>query len=146
MSRVRWQQSPHWRDDLGPESEGGSEVFKDKLKSDYHWDGFSSVASPAAKLDDEGNIQEWQLHLFGKIKGCKFDASTFFLEQDEGNHVRIQEINLEKFLFKACTVSEWLPPTKYTWEYRTPHESDPKRYYRVKEKRRRSFHPKFLTQ
>ena len=112
---------------------GGSEVIKDKLKSDYHWDGFSSTASTAAKLDEDGDIQEWQLHLFGKTKGSKFDASTFFLEQDEGNHVRIQEINLEKFVFKDCLVSEWLPPTKYTWEYRTPHESDPKKYYRVKE-------------
>ena len=30
---------------------GGSEAIKDKLKSLYNWDGSSSVASVAAKLD-----------------------------------------------------------------------------------------------
>ena len=112
---------------------GGSELIKEKLKESYNWDGFSSTATTAAKLDEEGNIEEWQLHLFGKSKGSKFDASTFYTEQDEGTHVRIQEINLEKFVFRGSMVSEWLPPTKYTWEYRTPHETDPKKYYRVKE-------------
>ena len=28
---------------------------------------------------------------------------------------------------------EWLSPDKYLWEYRLPHETDPKKYYHVKE-------------
>ena len=48
---------------------GGSEAIKDKLKSLYNWDGSSSEATFAAKLDADGIIAEWQLHIFGKTKG-----------------------------------------------------------------------------
>ena len=48
----------------------GTEAIKEKLISDYHWDGSSSVATIAANL-----TEEWQLHLFGKSKGAKLDAS-----------------------------------------------------------------------
>ena len=60
----------------------GSEVIKDKLKTDYNWDGSSTVASVAANLDADGMIKEWQLHIFGKTKGAKLDSSTFFGDQD----------------------------------------------------------------
>ena len=112
---------------------GGSEAIKKKLVSDYHWDGSSSVATIAANLSEEGLIKEWQLHLFGKSKGAKLDASTFFLDQDEGNYLRIQEMALDNLVFKGNMVSEWLAPDKYLWEYRLPHETDKKKYYRVKE-------------
>ena len=112
---------------------GGSEVIKDKLKSLYNWDGSSSVASVAANLDADGIIKEWQLHIFGKTKGAKLDANTFFLDQEDGNHMRMQEMALETFIFRGSMVSEWVSPDKYHWEYRLPHETDPKKYYRVKE-------------
>ena len=110
---------------------GGSEAIKGKLKSLYNWS--SSVASVAAKLDADGNIAEWQLHIFGKTKGAKLDANTFFVDQEEGNYMRIQEMALETLTFRGSMVSEWISPEKYHWEYRLPHESDPKKYYRVKE-------------
>ena len=59
---------------------GGSEAIKEKLKTDHNWDGFSSVASIAANLSDDGLIKEWQLHIFGKSEGAKLDANTFFIE------------------------------------------------------------------
>ena len=46
---------------------GGSEAIKGNLKSLYNWDGSSSVASVATKLDADGVIAEWQLHIFGKV-------------------------------------------------------------------------------
>ena len=112
---------------------GGSESIKEKLISDYKWDGFSSVAAVAANLDDEGIISEWQLHIFGKSKGTKLEASNFFVDQEEGNTMRIQEMALDKLVFRGSLVSEWLSPEKYLWEYRQPHETDKKKYYRVKE-------------
>ena len=112
---------------------GGSEAIKDKLKSLYNWDGSSSVASVAAKLDADGIIAEWQLHIFGKTKGAKLDANTFYVDQEEGNYLRIQEMALDNLIFRGSMVSEWIAPEKYHWEYRLPHETDPKKYYRVKE-------------
>ena len=112
---------------------GGSEAIKEKLKTDYNWDGSSSMASIAASLSEDGLIKEWQLHIFGKSKGAKLDASTFFVDQDQGNYIRIQEMALDNLVFRGSMVSEWLSPDKYLWEYRLPHESDPKKYYRVKE-------------
>ena len=110
---------------------GGSEAIKEKLKSDYNWDGTSNVATIAAKLK-EGKIDSWHLYLFGKSKGIKVDSSTFFLEQDEGNTMRIQEMDLDSLIFRGRLVSEWMSPDQYKWEYRLPHEDDPKRYHRVK--------------
>jgi len=92
---------------------GGSESIKEKLISDYKWDGFSSVAAVAANLDDEGIISEWQLHIFGKSKGTKLEASNFYVDQEEGNTVRIQEMALDKLVFRGSLVSEWLSPEKY---------------------------------
>lgn len=96
---------------------GGSEVIKDKLKNVYNWDNTSNVASIAAKLKD-GNIDSWQLHLFGKSKGTKMDSSVFFMDQEEGNHMRIQEIDLDSLVFRSSLTSEWLSPDSYKWEYR----------------------------
>ena len=112
---------------------GGSEAIKDGLKRMYNWDGSSAVATIAGKVDEEGTVEEWQLHVFGKTKGAKMDASTFFTNQEEGNHVRIQEMTLDTLVFRGSMVSEWVSPDKYVWEYRLPHETDPKKYYRVKE-------------
>ena len=112
---------------------GGSEAIKEKLKTMYHWDGSSAVATIAAKVDEEGTIEEWQLHVFGKTKGAKLDATTFFMNQEEGNHMRIQEMTLDTLVFRGNMVSEWVSPDKYHWEYQLPHETDPKKYYRVKE-------------
>ena len=112
---------------------GGSEGIKNKLKSDYNWDGTSSVATIAANLNADGLIREWQLNIFGKTKGAKLDSSTFFVDQEDGNHIRIQEMALDNLTFKGSMVSEWLSPEKYHWEYRLPHETDAKKYYRVKE-------------
>ena len=47
--------------------------------------------------------------------------------------MRIQEMALDKLVFRGSLVSEWLSPEKYLWEYRQPHETDKKKYYRVKE-------------
>ena len=110
---------------------GGSEAIKQKLIDDYNWDGSSTVATVACTLDDDGLITAWQLHIFGKSKGCKLDASAFFTEQEEGNSVRIQELDLDTLVFRGSMVSEWVHPAKYHWEYRLTHESD--KYYRVKE-------------
>ena len=110
---------------------GGSEVIKDKLKAVYNWDNTNNVASIAAKLKDE-SIDSWQLHLFGKSKGAKMDSSVFFMDQEEGNHMRIQEIDLDSLIFRNSLVSEWLSPDSYKWEYRLPHNDDPKKYHRVK--------------
>ena len=87
----------------------------------------------ACTLDDDGLITAWQLHIFGKSKGCKLDASAFFTEQEEGNSVRIQELDLDTLVFRGSMVSEWVHPAKYHWEYRLPHESNKKKYYRVNE-------------
>ena len=67
-----------------------------------------------------------------KVK-TKLDASTFFLDQEEGNYLRIKEMALNNLVFKGNMVSEWVSPDKYLWEYRLPHETDPKKYYGVKE-------------
>ena len=56
-----------------------------------------------------------------------------FRALNDGNYVRIQEMDLDTLLFRGSMVSEWLSPDKYLWEYRLPHETDPKKYYRVKE-------------
>ena len=112
---------------------GGSEAIKQKLIDDYNWDGYSTVATVACTLDDDGLITAWQLHIFGKSKGCKLDASTFFTEQEVGNSVRIQEMDLDTLVFRGSMVSEWVHPDKFHWEYRLPHENDAKKYYRVKE-------------
>ena len=87
----------------------------------------------AAKLDADGIIAEWQLHIFGKTMGAKLDANTFYVDQEEGNYLRIQEMALDNLIFRGSMVSEWIAPEKYHWEYRLPHETDPKKYYRVKE-------------
>ena len=90
------------------------------------------MATIAAKLK-EGKIDSWHLYLFGKSKGIKVDSSTFFLEQDEGNTMRIQEMDLDSLIFRGRLVSEWMSPDQqYKGEYRLPHEDDPKRYHRVK--------------
>ena len=112
---------------------GGSEAIKDKLKSAYKWDGSSTVATVAATLDEEGIIANWQLHIFGKFKGAKVDGNTFYIDQEEGHHMRIQELNLDNLVFRGAMVSEWFSPDKFHWEYRLPHETDAKKYYRVKE-------------
>ena len=91
----------------------GTNAIKEKLISDYHWDGSSSVATIAANLSEDGLIQEWQLHLFGKSKGAKLDASTFYLDQEEGNYLRIKEMALDNLVFKGNMVSEWVSPDKY---------------------------------
>ena len=109
---------------------GGSEVIKDKLKTTYKWDGTSNIASIAAKLKED-TIDGWQLHLYGKSKGVKFESSVFYADQEEGNHVRIQEIDLDSFVFRGSMVSEWLSPDEFKWEFRLPHEKDAKRYHRV---------------
>ena len=111
----------------------GTKAIREKLISDYHWDGSSSVATIAANLSEDGLVQEWQLHLFGKSKGAKLDASTFFFDQEEGNYLRIKEMALDNLVFRGNMVSEWVAPDKYQWEYRLPHETDPKKYYGVKE-------------
>lgn len=110
---------------------GGSEVIKEELKSVYKWDSSSNVATVAAKLKD-GKLDSWQLHLFGKSKGTKLDANVFFLDQEDGNCVRIQEIDLDSLVFRGNLVSDWVSPDNFKWEYRLPHEDDPKRYHRVK--------------
>ena len=103
------------------------------MKTDYNWDGSSSVASIAANLSEDGLIKEWQLHIFGKSKGAKLDASTFYIDQDEGNYVRIKDMDMGNLVFRDGLVSEWLSPYEYNWEYRLPHESDKKRFYSVKD-------------
>ena len=47
---------------------GGSEVIKESLTNNHKWDGSSNVASIAATLQD-GEIDGWNLHLFGLRKG-----------------------------------------------------------------------------
>jgi hypothetical protein len=110
---------------------GGSEAIKEKLKELYLWDGTSNIATIAAKLKD-GKVETWHLYLFGRTKGIKVDSSTFFVDQEEGNTLRIQEMDLDSLIFQGGMVSEWLSPDKYKWEFRLPHEEDPKRYHRVK--------------
>jgi hypothetical protein len=90
---------------------GGSEAIKEKLKTDYNWDGSSSVASIAANLSEDGLIKEWQLHIFGKSKGAKLDASTFFVEQDPGNYIRIQEMALHNLVFRGAWCQSGCPLT-----------------------------------
>ena len=45
--------------------------LKDKLKTSYQWDGYSTVATIAAKLDPDGIIASWHLYIFGKSRGSK---------------------------------------------------------------------------
>ena len=110
---------------------GGSEVIKGKLKDMYNWDGSSNAATVATKLKD-GKLDSWQLHLYGKSKGVKMESSVFYLDQDEGNHVRVQEMDLDCLVFRGSMMSDWLTPDQYRWEYRLPHEEDPKKYHRVR--------------
>ena len=111
--------------------QGGSEVIKDKIKTMYHWDGSSNVASTAVSLRD-GEMEGWQLHLFGKSKGVKIPTSTFFTDQEEGTHIRIQPMDLDSLVFRNM-VSEWLGPEEYKWEYRLPSEKNPSHYFRMKD-------------
>ena len=107
--------------------------MRDKLKTVYNWDGYSTVAAVAANLDNEGKVSNWELHIFGKSKGSKLDSSTFYADQDEGNYVRFKEIEMSNFDIKNSLASEWLSPADYNWEYRLPHETDRKKFYSVKE-------------
>ena len=68
--------------------------LKDKQKTSYQWDGSSTVATVAAKLDPDGVIASWHLYIFGKSRGSKLDASTFYHDQDEGNYLRIKEMEM----------------------------------------------------
>ena len=111
----------------------GSPEMKDKLKAVYNWDGYSTVAAVAANLDKDGEISNWELHIFGKSKGSKLDSSTFYTDQDEGNYIRFKEMEMSNFHFKKTLASEWLSPSNYSWEYRLPHETDRKKFYSVKE-------------
>ena len=95
----------------------GSPEMKDKLKSVYNWDGSSTVAAVAANLDKDGEISNWELHIFGKSKGSKLDSSTFYTKQDEGNYLRFKEIEMSNFTFKNSLASEWLSPANCNWEY-----------------------------
>ena len=100
--------------------------MKDKLKSAYNWDGSSTVAAVAANLDKDGEISNWELHIFGK-------SSTFYTKQDEGNYLRFKEIEMSNFTFKNSLASEWLSPANCNWEYRLPHETERQKFYGVKE-------------
>ena len=75
----------------------GSPEMKDKLKAVYNWDGYSTVAAVAANLDKDGEISNWELHIFGKSKGSKLDSSTFYTDQDEGNYIRFKEMEMSNF-------------------------------------------------
>ena len=110
---------------------GGSVGVKDKMKSHYKWDGTTNVAAVSAGLKD-GDLDTWNLHLFGKSKGVKLASSTFFTEQEESTHIRIQPMNLDKLVFHSM-VSDWLKPEDYSWEYRLPSENDANRHYRIKD-------------
>ena len=107
--------------------------LEDKLKTSYQWDGYSTVATIAAKLDPDGVIASWHLYIFGKSRGSKLDASTFYHDQDEGNYLCIKEMEMANFSFQEGLVSDWLAPDKYSWEYRLPHETDKKKFYSVKD-------------
>ena len=74
--------------------------MKDKLKSVYNWDGYSTVAAVAANLDNEGKVSNWELHIFGQSKGSKLDSSTFYTDQDEGNCVRFKEIEMSNIMYQ----------------------------------------------
>ena len=110
--------------------QGGAENIQESIKTKYSWDGSSNVASVAVNLKD-GILDTWQLNLFGKTKGTKLASSTFFTEQEEGTHIRIQPLALDSFVFRSM-VSEWMGPEEYSWEYRLPSEKDSGRYYRIK--------------
>lgn len=60
------------------------------------------------------------------------EAISFFLDQDEGNTLRIQEIDLDTLIFRGSLISSWLTPEPFKWEYRLPHETEPHKYHRVK--------------
>ena len=111
--------------------QGGSEVIKERLKDMYNWDGSSNVASTVVNLQ-EGVMAGWQLHLFGKSKGVKIPTSTFFTDQEEGTHIRIQPLDLDSLVFRNM-VSEWLNPDDFSWEFRLPSETNPSHYYRMKD-------------
>ena len=95
---------------------GGPEAIKNKLKTGYNWYGSSSVATLAANLAEEGLVREWewQLHLFGRTKGTKLEASTFFVDQDPGNYVRISEMTLESLVFRGAWCLSGSPLTSTT--------------------------------
>ena len=109
----------------------GSDQISDNLKSIYNWDGVGNIGAVSAKLKD-GEIDSWHLHLLGKSKGVKLTTSTFFTDQEEGTHIRIQPINLNSLVFNNM-VSEWLKPEDYSWEFRLPSEKDETRYHRIKD-------------
>jgi hypothetical protein len=109
----------------------GCDSIKDKLKSVYNWDGTTNIGTASVTLKD-GELDTWHLHLLGKSKGAKLATSTFFTDQEEGTHIRIQPINLDSLVFTNM-VSEWLKPEDYSWEYRLPSEKDESRYHRIKD-------------
>ena len=57
------------------------------------------------------------------------EAGSFFLDQDEGNTLRIQEIDLDTLIFRGSLISSWLTPEQFKWEYRLPHETEPHKYH-----------------
>ena len=110
--------------------QGGSENIQDSIKTMYSWDGSNNMGCVAVNLKD-GIPDLWQLNLFGKTKGVKLASSTFYTDQDEGTHIRIQPLALDSFVFRSM-VSEWMGPEEYNWEFRLPSEKDSGRYYRIK--------------
>ena len=111
---------------------GGSEAIKDFLRTKHAWDGFSPVASTAVNLTEEGEIDTWQLHVFGKREGFRRESSVFFPNQEPGQVVRMFDYDMDMFIFRGM-ISEWVTPEQYKCEFRLPHETDEKRFFRVKE-------------
>ena len=111
---------------------GGSEAIKDFLREKHNWDGFSNVASTAVNLTEEGELDSWQLFVFGKREGFRKESSIFFPNQEPGHVVRLLDYDMDLFVFRGM-VSDWLAPDQYKWQFRMPHETDEKQFYRVKE-------------
>ena len=66
----------------------------------------------------DGKIESWHLYLFGRSKGIKVESGNFFVDQDEGNTLRIQEVTLDSLILRGGIVYNWLSPDQFKWEYR----------------------------
>ena len=122
---------------------GGSEVIKEFLREKHNWDGHSPVATTAAKLTEEGELDTWQLHVFGRREGFRKESSTFYPNQEKGQVVRLQDYDMDIFVF-CDMVSDWVSPKKFEWEFQLPHETDEKRFHRVKKNELEQYHAKPL--
>ena len=59
----------------------GSKMIKDYLREKHGWEWHTPVATMAARLMEEGELDTVQLHMFSRREGFQKESSTFYHNQ-----------------------------------------------------------------